>query len=81
MIKTLRFLTMKRLLLFIALCCFYFGTTQTQSFDIKWNESTTFSTSDSSIEIPSFGSENYNFSHENGLIFTAQWNLKGAKID
>jgi hypothetical protein len=77
MIKTLRFLTMKRLLLFIALCCFYFGTTQTQSFDIKWNESTTFSTSDSSIEIPSFGSENYNFSHENGLIFTAQWNLKG----
>ena len=77
MIKTLRFLTMKRLLLFIALCCFYFGTTQTQSFDIKWNESTTFSTSDSSIEIPSFGSENYNFSHENGLIFTAQWNLNG----
>jgi hypothetical protein len=77
MIKTLRFLTMKRLLLFIALCCFYFGTTQTQSFDIKWNGSITLSTSDSSIEIPSFGSENYNFSHENGLTFTAQWSLNG----
>ena len=77
MIKTLRFLTMKRLLLFIALCCFYSGTTQTQSFDIKWNGSITLSTSDSSIEIPSFSSENYNFSHENGLTFTAQWSLNG----
>ena len=77
MIKTLRLLTMKRLLLFIALCSFYFGTAQTQSFDIKWNGSTTLSTTDSSIEIPSFNSENYNFSHKNGLTFTAQWDLNG----
>ena len=77
MTKTLRLLTMKRLLFFIALCCFYFGTAQTQSFDIKWNGSTTLSTTDSAIEIPSFNSENYNFSHKKGLTFTAQWDLNG----
>ena len=37
MTKTLRFFTMKRLLPFIAFCYFYFGTAQTQNFDINWD--------------------------------------------
>ena len=77
MIKTLRFLTMKRLIPFVALCGFYYGTTQTQSFDIKWSESITLSTNNSGIEIPSFDSKNFNFSHKNGLTFSAQWNVNG----
>ncbi len=77
MIKTLRFLTMKRLIPFVALCCFYFGTTQTQSFDINWGESITLSTNNSAIELPSFDSKNFNFSHKNGLTFSAQWNISG----
>jgi len=77
MTKTLRFFTMNKLLPFIALCCFYFGTAQTQSFDINWDGSTTLSTSNTSIELPSFSSKNYIFSLENGLTFSAQWNLNG----
>ena len=77
MTKTLRFFTMKRLLPFIAFCYFYFGTAQTQNFDINWDGVTTLSTSDSSIELPSFDSKNYNFSLKKGLTFSAQWNLNG----
>ena len=68
---------MKRLIPFITLFCFYFGTAQTQSFDINWNGSTTLSTSNSSIELPAFDSKSYNFSLKNGLVFSAQWNLNG----
>ncbi|AOR28845.1 peptidase, C25 family [Formosa sp. Hel1_33_131] len=74
---TLRFFTMKRLLPFIALFCFYFGTAQTQSFDINWGGSITLSTGDSSIELPSFDSKYYTFSLKNGITFSAQWNLNG----
>ena len=80
MTKTLRFNTMKRLSTFIALFCFCFGSTQTQIFDITWDESTILSTNNSSIELPSFDSKNYNFSHKNGITFSAQWNING-RID
>jgi hypothetical protein len=74
MTKTLRFFTMKRLLPFVALFSIYFGTAQTQSFDINWAGSTTLSTPNSSIELPSFDSKNFNFSHGNGIIFSARHN-------
>ncbi|MDG1309680.1 MAG: type IX secretion system sortase PorU [Flavobacteriaceae bacterium] len=80
MTKTLRFFTMKRLLPFVALFSIYFGTAQTQSFDINWAGSTTLSTPNSSIELPSFDSKNFNFSHGNGIIFSAQWKVIG-RID
>jgi hypothetical protein len=80
MTKTLRFFTMKRLLPFVALFSIYFGTAQTQSFDINWAGSTTLSTPNSSIELPSFDSKNFNFSHGNGIIFSAQWKVSG-RID
>jgi hypothetical protein len=78
--KTLRFFTMKRLILFAALCCFYFGTTQTQSFNINWDEPTTLGTYKSAIELPYFDSKNFNFSHKNGITFSAQWSVNG-RID
>ncbi|MDA7727867.1 type IX secretion system sortase PorU [Flavobacteriaceae bacterium] len=71
---------MKRLLPFVALFSIYFGTAQTQSFDINWAGSTTLSTPNSSIELPSFDSKNFNFSHGNGIIFSAQWKVSG-RID
>ena len=77
MIKTLRFFTMKRLIPFVALFSFYFGTSQTQSFDINWMEATNLKTTNSSIELPFFDSKNYNFSHKNGITFSAQWNAIG----
>ncbi len=68
---------MKSLLPLITLFCFYFGTSQTQSFDINWDGSTSLSTSDSAIELPYFSSKNYSFSHKNGLTFSAEWDLNG----
>ena len=68
---------MKKLILFIALSCFYFGTTQTQSFNINWNGSIKLNTTKSSIEIPAFGSKNLNYSQKNGITFSAEWNLNG----
>ena len=42
--KTLRLFTMKRLILFAALYCFHFGTSQTQRFNINWGKSITLGT-------------------------------------
>jgi hypothetical protein len=71
---------MKRLILFAALYCFHFGTSQTQRFNINWGESITLDTYNNAIEIPSFDSKNFNFSHNNGITFSAQWNVNG-RID
>jgi hypothetical protein len=71
---------MKRLILFAALYCFHFGTSQTQRFNINWGESITLGTYNNAIEIPSFDSKNFNFSHNNGITFSAQWNVNG-RID
>ena len=78
--KTLRLFTMKRLILFAALYCFHFGTTQNQRFNINWGESITLGTYNNAIEIPSFDSKNFNFSHNNGITFSAQWSVNG-RID
>lgn len=78
--RTLRLFTMKRLILFAALYCFHFGTSQTQRFNINWGESITLGTYNNAIEIPSFDSKNFNFSHNNGITFSAQWNVNG-RID
>jgi len=80
MIKTLRFSIMKRLLFCTVLFCFFTGTSQTQSFDINWEEPTQLSTSERTIELPYFSSENYNFSFSEGITFSAQWNV-GTQID
>jgi hypothetical protein len=77
MSKTLRSHIMKRLILYVAFGCFYFGTSQTQSFNINWEGTIAVSTNKSSIELPYFDSKNYNFSHKNGLTFSAQWNVNG----
>lgn len=78
--KTLRLFTMKRLILFAALYCFHFGTSQTQRFNINWGESITLGTYNNAIELPSFDSKNFNFSHNNGITFSAQWSVNG-RID
>mgnify|MGYP006089668107 CR=1 FL=1 len=74
----LRLFTMKRLLFCISLICSFIGHSQTQTFDIDWNGSIVMSTSNKAIETPSFNAENYNFSFENGLIFSGQWKTNGS---
>ena len=74
----LRLLTMKRLLLCISLICSFIGHSQTQTFDIDWKGSIVMGTSNKAIETPSFNMENYNFSFENGLVFSGQWQTNGS---
>jgi hypothetical protein len=74
----LRFLTMNRLLFCISLICSFIGHSQTQTFDIDWNGSIIMSTSNKATETPSFNQKNYNFSFENGLVFSGQWSTNGS---
>ena len=58
---------MKSLVLCLTLICSLFGFSQTQTFEINWKGSTSLSTPNKVVEIPSFNTENHNFSFENGL--------------
>mgnify|MGYP003329170623 CR=1 FL=1 len=59
---------------------------QSQRFELNWSTSKVFSTGNTQIELPYFDAKNYNFSHENGITYTAQWkagfeiNTKKASI-
>ncbi len=68
---------MKRIIFALFFLIFSFSYSQQKSFKIEWNGIQTLSTSSSSIEIPSFNKENFNYSYENGLTFVAQWELNG----
>jgi len=54
-------------------CC-YVGKSQTQSFDIIWGESVQLSIGSDALELPSFSTENYSFSEQDGLTFSSEWN-------
>jgi hypothetical protein len=68
-----RLLFMKKIIFlftfFISLCAF----SQTKDFVIIWNGTETLSTETSSVEVPSFNKENFNFSVSKGLTFFSQW--------
>ena len=68
---------MKKIIFTLAFLIFSFSYSQQKSFKIEWSGIQTLSTSSSSIEIPSFNKENFNYSYENGLKFIAQWELNG----
>lgn len=78
MTQRLRFLIMIRLSLCLTLICSFYGFSQTQSFDIEWGKSIVMSSTNNAIELPSFSSENYNFSFQNGLVFSDQWPTNGS---
>jgi len=46
---------------------------QSQRFELNWSTSKVFSRGNTQIELPYFDAKNYNFSHENGITYTAQW--------
>jgi len=68
---------MKKNIFTLSFLIFSFSYSQQKSFKIEWSGTQTLSTSSSSIEIPSFNKENFNYSYENGLKFIAQWELNG----
>ena len=47
---------------------------QNQQFEINWKGSKVFSSGVSTLELPHFDARYYNYSEENGITFTTQWN-------
>ena len=58
------------LMLFFGL---YLCHAQSQRFELNWGASKVFYTAKTKIELPHFTEKNYNYSNENGITYTAQW--------
>ena len=74
----MRFFCMKINFLVVLLLCSFLGVSQTKSFVINWEKASTISTNNTTIEIPSFSIENFNYSPTNGITYANQWDSKGA---
>ena len=66
----------KTIFLFTFFICFS-AFSQTKDFVIKWEGTKTLSTETSSVEVPFFNKENFNFSVSNGLTFFSEWKAGG----
>jgi hypothetical protein len=66
----------KTIFLITFLICFG-AFSQTKDFVIKWEGTQTLSTETSSVDVPFFNKENFNFSVSNGLTFFSEWKENG----
>ena len=64
---------MKKITFLFTFFIFFFAFSQTKDFVIKWDGTKTLSTETSSLEVPYFNKESFNFSVSNGLTFFSQW--------
>ena len=64
---------MKKILLFALLIMFNISFSQQKTFQVEWKGNKTLSTETSSIEVPYFNMEHFNFSYEHGLKYISQW--------
>ncbi len=70
---------MRKISLFLVLLIFLTHShSQTQRFEINWENSKLLKTEISQIELPYFEEKNFNFSYDKGLTFTAQWDQKNV---
>ena len=74
----MRFFCMKINLLVVLLFCSFLGMSQTKSFVINWKKTSEISTNNTSIEIPTFSAEHFNYSSTNGITYANQWDSKGS---
>ena len=66
----------KIIFLFTIFICFS-TFSQTKNFIINWNGTKVLSTETSSVEVPFFNEESFNFSVSEGLTFFSQWKSNG----
>lgn len=71
-----RLMRIKLPLLFILIASF--GFSQEKRFDIKWSGTTVLETAYSTISVPSFDKDHFNFDTHTGLKFFAQWASEGT---
>jgi len=58
-------------------CCGLLTFGQQKEFTINWTESKVIETALSKVEVPAFNTEHFNYDHDKGLKFFAQWNSAG----
>ena len=78
MLSRMRFFCMKINLLVVLLFCSFLGISQTKNFVINWEEASTISTNNTTIEVPAFSIEHFNYSSTNGITYANQWESKGT---
>ena len=74
----MRFFCMKINFLVVFFFCSFLGMSQTKSFVINWKKTSEISTNNTSIEIPTFSAEHFNYSSTNGITYANQWDSKGS---
>ncbi len=66
---------MKTYLLLLFAVVSFLGFSQQKRFEIDWQGTITLQTSSSSIEVPVFNKEHFNFDYSTGITFFAQWDI------
>jgi hypothetical protein len=64
---------MKKISFLFTLCICFSAYSQSDNFVIDWNGTKVLSTESSSVEVPFFNKENFNYSVSDGLVFFSQW--------
>jgi len=54
---------------------------QQKQFNIKWNGVKTLETEYGTIQVPAFDANHFNYDDDNGLVYFAQWDSNGSRID
>ena len=60
---------MKKISFLFTLCICFSAYSQSDNFVIDWNGTKVLSTESSSVEVPFFNKENFNYSVSDGLVF------------
>ncbi|AXT20938.1 T9SS C-terminal target domain-containing protein [Flavobacteriaceae bacterium AU392] len=68
---------MKKITFCLLFLFVYVAFSQQKSFEIKWDKTITLSTETSTINVPSFDEEHFSYTHNEGLLFIAQWKHNG----
>jgi len=66
---------MKKAFFYLFFLSFLLSHSQQKQFIIEWSGTKTLSIGSSKVMLPSFNSENFSFTHSNGLKFIAQWRI------
>ncbi|MGJ5643408.1 type IX secretion system sortase PorU [Formosa sp. S-31] len=64
-------------ILFFVLCVSFVGFSQSKDFQISWGKSQTISAGSYTLELPSFNSDAFNYSFEEGISYIQQWETSG----
>ncbi len=66
---------MKKAFCYLFFLSFFISHSQQKDFSLEWDGTRALSTGSSKVVVPAFNSENFSFTHGDGLTFVAQWEV------